>query len=206
VKKLLLIGLGIVLVLLSLPIILIKFAFGPLHDLVTIDLGEEGTLYCEETYNGDLAGVFYDVKIILKTSKGKTFNMGTVTFNDEKWDERISVKRIDDWLMMPLDPGSFLQMKMINTTTGQLNDTILKPFDLRKDIVYKQKFEDNPGHLYPGTSKIRDILQSGVEVTYEYKVKAEYPTEVLVAQKILYELDSSTGQLETKKVFERVLQ
>jgi hypothetical protein len=97
-------------------------------------------------------------------------------------------------------------MKMINTTTGQLNDTILKPFDLRKDIVYKQKFEDNPGHLYPGTSKIRDILQSGVEVTYEYKVKAEYPTEVLVAQKILYELDSSTGQLETKKVFERVLQ
>lgn len=205
-KKPLLIGLGIVLVLLSLPIILIKFAFGPLHDLVTIDLGKEGTLLCDETYNGDLAGVFYDVKIILKTSNGKTFNMGTVTFNDEKWDERISVKRIDDWLMMPLDPGSFLQIKMINTTTGQLNDTILKPFDLRKDIVYKHEFKDNPEHLYPGTSRLRDILESGVEVTYEYKVKAEYPTEILVAQKVLYELNKSTGQLETKKVFERILQ
>jgi hypothetical protein len=58
VRKGLIIGLGIVLLLIAIPSIFLKLAFGPLHDSITIDLGTEGELICDETYNGDFADEF----------------------------------------------------------------------------------------------------------------------------------------------------
>jgi hypothetical protein len=72
---------------------------------------------------------------------------------------------------------------MLNTVSGQLNDTTLQPFDLRKDLLYKEKFKDKPDHLYPGSSSIPDISGNVVEVNYEYKAKSVYPSEILVNQK-----------------------
>ena len=205
-KKGLLIGFGIVLGIVAVPFIFLKLAFGPIHDSVTIDLGREGKLVCDETYNADLAGVFYDVKMILKTLDGKSHRIGNVTFHEEGWSKQIVTKRVGDWLVIPLDPENFVQIKMLNTVSGHLNDTTLQPFDLRKDLLYREKFKDKPDHLFPGSSKIQDISADVIEVNYQYKAKAEYPSEILVNQRLMYQIDPITGKLQTKEIHERVIQ
>ena len=190
----------------AVPFIFLQLAFGPIHDSVTIDLGKEGKLVCDETYNGDFAGVFYDVKMILKTLDGKSLDFGNVTFHDEDWSKRIKTKRVGEWLIIPLDPGDLVQIKMLNTVSGQLNDTTWQPFDLRKDLLYKQKFKDKPYHLFRGSSKIQEISANAIEVSYEYKAKAEYPSEILVNQTLVYQIDPIAGKLQTKEIHERVIQ
>ena len=204
--KKLFIGFGIVLAVVAVPFIFLQLAFGPIHDSVTIDLGKEGKLISDETYNADFAGVFYDVKMILKTVDGNSHGIGDVTFHDEGWSKRVETIRVGNWLIIPLDPGNLVQIKMLNTVTGKLNDTTLLPFDLRKDLLYRQKFKDKPDHLFPGSSKIQDISGNVIEVSYEYKTKAEYPSEILVNQTLVYQIDPTTGSLQTKEIHERVIQ
>jgi hypothetical protein len=206
VKKRLLVGLGIVLVVLITPLIFLRLAFGALHDSMTIDLGAEGELICDETYNGDFGDEFYDVKMILETANGKKWDLGSVTFHDQDWNKQIKARRIGDWLVIPLEPEDVVQLKMLNTLNGQLNDTTLLPFDLRKDLLYKERFKDSPNHLYRGTSKIIDISGNMIEVDYEYKAKAEYPPEILVKQRVVYEIDPTEGKLQTKELDDRVVQ
>ena len=95
---------------------------------------------------------------------------------------------------------------MLNTVSGQLNDTTLQPFDLRKDLLYRQTFKDKPDHLFQGSSKIQAISGNMIEVRYEYKAKAEYPSEILVNQTLVYQIDPITGKLRTKEIHERVIQ
>jgi len=206
VRKGLLIGLGIVLGLVLIPFIFIRLAFGPFHDSVTIDLGTEGKLICNETYNGDFADEFYEVKMILKTLNGKKYDLGSVTFHNQDWSKQIAIKRVGDWIVFPLEPEDFVQFKMLNTINGQLNDTTLQPFDLRNDLLHGEKFKDKPDHLYPGGSRIQDISGNIVEVNYEYKAKAVYPSEILVNQKVTYEINPEDGKLKTKEMHDRVVQ
>lgn len=205
-KKGVLIGLGIVLALVAAPFIFLKIAFGPLHESITIDLETEGELICDEIYNGDFADEFYDVKMILITHNGEKYNLGSVTFHDQDWSKQINVKRVGEWLVMPFEPENFVQVKMLNISNGQLNDTTLLPFDLGKDLLYKKRFTDRPNHLYPGTSEITNISGDMIEVNYGYKAKAEYPPEVLVNQRVVYEIDRTEGKLLTKELHDRVVQ
>lgn len=169
VKKVLLIGLGILLLIIVTIFICLRLAFGPLHDTVTIDLGAEGELVCDEIYNADLADVFYDVQMILKTSNGRRWDLGSVTFHHETWPQQIKPTRVGDWLVIPLEPEKFLQVKILNTLNGKLNDTTLLPFDLREDPLYGESFSDRPNHLYPGTSKLIDISGNTIEASFGYK-------------------------------------
>jgi hypothetical protein len=72
--------------------------------------------------------------------------------------------------------------------------------------LYKKKFKDKPNHLYPGSSKIQDISGNTIEVEYEYKAEAVYPTEILVNQKVVYEISPADGKLKTKELHDRVVQ
>jgi hypothetical protein len=102
VKKAMLMGLGVILGLTVLFFILIKLAFGPLHKSVIINLGGEGKILCQETYNGDLAGEFYDVEMSLQTVDQEKYKIGSVTFYNDKWSEQIEVNRIGDWRLFRL--------------------------------------------------------------------------------------------------------
>lgn len=201
-----LIGLAIVLVIIAAFFMFLRLAFGPLHDSITIDLGTEGELVCDETYNADLADVFYDVKMILKAANGKKWDLGSVTFHDQDWTQQIKPRRVGDWLIIPLEPEDFVQVKMLNILNGELTDTTLVPFDLRKDSLYKERFKKRPDHLYPGTSKITEISDDMIEVSYEYKAKAEFPSEILVNQIVVYEINLTNGKLQTKEIRDRVVQ
>ncbi|WP_254157930.1 hypothetical protein [Chryseosolibacter indicus] len=129
-----------------------------------------------------------------------------MTFHNQDWSQQINVTRIGDWLVIPLEPQDFVQVKMLNTANGQLNDTTLLPFDLRKDLLYKERFKDKPNHLYSGASRIMDIAGDIIEVNYEYKAEAEYPSEILVNQSVIYEIDRTKGKLLTKELHDRVYQ
>lgn len=45
-----------------------------------------------------------------------------------------------------------------------------------------------------------------IDVNYEYKAKAEYPSEILVSQRAVYEIDQAEGKLQTKELHDRVVQ
>jgi hypothetical protein len=71
---------------------------------------------------------FYDVRMILETMNGKKWDFGSVTFHDKDWSKQIKITRVGNWLVIPLEPENFVQVKMLNTLNGQLNDTTLLPF------------------------------------------------------------------------------
>jgi len=152
VRKGLLIGLVIVSLFIAIPVIFLKLAFGPLHDSITIDLGPEGEMICDQIYNGDFANEFYDVTMSLETPSGKKWDFGSVTFHDRDWSKQVNITRVGNWLVIPLEPGNFVQIKMLNTFNGKLSDTTLVPMDLRNDPFYRERYKDGPIHLYPGSS------------------------------------------------------
>lgn len=45
-----------------------------------------------------------------------------------------------------------------------------------------------------------------IEITYKYKIKAEYPSEILVSQRVDYEIEQRTGKLQTQRLHDRVAQ
>lgn len=205
-RKRLMIGVGIVLLLIAAPFVILKLAFGPLHDSITIDLGTEGELICDETYNGDFAGEFYDVAMSLETTNGAKWDFGSAIFQDQDWSRQVKPIRVGEWLVIALEPEHFVQLKMLNTSNGKLNDTTLLPFNLGKDSLYRERYKDMPNHLYPGTSKIVYISGDMIEVDYEYEADAAYPYEIVVNQRVVYEISRTVGKLQTREVHDRVVQ
>jgi hypothetical protein len=72
--------------------------------------------------------------------------------------------------------------------------------------LYKERFKESPNHLHPGTSKIMDISGDMMEVNYEYKEKAEFSSEILVSQRVVYAVSRTAGKLQTKELHDRVVQ
>jgi hypothetical protein len=205
VKKGLLLGVGVVLGLALIPFFFLKLSFGPIHDTVRIDLGTEGNLVCDETYSGDFANEFYDVKMILETSNGMKHDIGSVTFHNQDWRKRITAKRVGDWIVFPMERGNLVQIKFLNTVNGQLNDTVLAPYNLGRDSMYQER-NDKPVQRYPGSSNLEDVSNNTIEVNYEYKAKAVYPAEIQVSQRVIYEISPTKGRLQTKEIKGRVAQ
>jgi len=196
------IGFGLV----ALPFIFLKLAFGPISDTVTIDLGREGELICKETYNGDFAQEFYEVEMTLKTPKGKEHALGSALFHDQAWSDRVRAVRLGYWLLIPVEAEEFARIKMVNTNTETVKDTILDLTYLGKDVLYNAKYKSRPVQSVPGSSRIENISGSVIEVIYEYKAEAQYPLEIDVSQKVVYQVNALLGELETKEIMERVLQ
>ena len=191
VRKVTLIGLGILGAVAVSAFVILKISFGPLHSLVSIDLGPEGKIICRETYNADFAEEFYDVTMTLETDSGEKWNLGMTTFHNPDWREQIKVTRIKNWLVLPLEPGSFAQIKTLNTLNGHLNDTTLSL---------------SPTSQSPETSKIIDFSADMIEVAYEFNTSAQYPSEILVSQRFIFVIDTADGKLKTKQILDQVPQ
>ena len=59
---------------------ILREAFGPKTKTVEIKLDSDGTLICNETYNADMAAVFYDVDFKLETTDNEYFELGSGSF------------------------------------------------------------------------------------------------------------------------------
>jgi len=95
----------LVIVLVSIGIIFICFlwilreAFGPKYRKVDIKIDDNRTLHCSETYNADMAAVFYDVDFILEDKSNKNLKLGSCTLGDDNWEKKIKLHTIADWIV-----------------------------------------------------------------------------------------------------------
>ncbi len=181
---------------------ILKEAFGPKYRTVEIKLDDNRTLKCSETYNADMAAVFYDVDFTLEDKTNKTLKLGGGSYADEHWAKDIHLHSIGDWVVLPVTEISYAKILMTNKLSTQNKDTILSPLDLRYDSIWKVTYDEIPAWTYSGISKVDSITNDRFYITYEYRI-GDYPPFKFYKQTIEYRLDTATANLTTIKVFER---
>lgn len=181
---------------------LMKEAFGPKYRQVNIILDNGATLIGKETYNADLAAVFYDVDFELKTNNSEVYKLGSGTFIDENWSKRIRIYEIANWMILPVQNGSYLKILLTNKLSRLNIDTILSPQNLRFDKLWKDKYEEIPAWVYTGSSSIDSVVGDKLYVTYEYRI-GDYEPYKFYFHPIEHKIDTMTGGINTATIFER---
>ena len=181
---------------------ILKEAFGPKNRTFEIKVDDNRTLKCSETYNADMAAVFYDVDFTLEDKTNKTLKLGSGSFSDEHWAKHIHLHTVADWLVLTVSDYSYAKILLTNKFSTQNKDTILSPLDLRYDSIWKTTYDEIPAWTYSGTSKVDSVANDKFYVTYEYRIGDNQPFK-FYSQTIEYRLDAATANLTTIKLFER---
>lgn len=181
---------------------IVKEAFGPKHKTVTINLDDENTLICQETYTADMAAVFYDVDFTLQNRHKKSVKLGSATFPSEDWQKDIQFYTFNHWHILSAREHRYAKLLMANPLLNKQTDTVFSPLELRYDSLWKTTTEDIPSWLYPGTSKLDTLDGDKLQVTYRYRI-GEYPPFKFYTQSLQYIMDTTTGDIRTTKVLER---
>jgi hypothetical protein len=181
---------------------ILKEAFGPKHRTVNIKLDDNRKLICEETYNADLAEVFYDIEFSLTDKNKGQIKVGRATYSKPDWEKEIKLIQIDNWLMIPAKENSYSKILLTNQILGIAMDTILSPQELRYDNLWKAKHNDIPAWTYSGSSQVDSVQKNNIYVSYEYRI-GDYEPFTFYKQTIEYTLDAKSGKLKSKKVFDR---
>ncbi len=116
--------------------------FGLKYRTVQIKIDNKRTLIGKETYNADLAAVFYDVDFTLVTKNLGEYKLGSASFSDEHWDKDIKLFDIFSWTILPLKVGSYSKVLLLNKVTKTNKDTIFSPQNLRFDSLWLQCLEN----------------------------------------------------------------
>ena len=149
---------------------IVKAAFGPSHETVSIDLGRDKTLVGEETFNADFAAVFYDVDLKLVTQNLDTFKFGRTTFHDENWHRSLRLDTVGNWFVLPVKESSYSKLLLANRANKESQDTTFSPMELRNDSLWRAKHDEIPVYLYTGISTIDSIRMNNIFVTYDYRI------------------------------------
>jgi hypothetical protein len=181
---------------------LIKEAFGPKYRQVSIILEDDRTLIGKETYNADMAAVFYDVDFYLKTNKAGVYNLGAGTFLDEDWSRHIKVYDLGDWIILPVRNGSYSKILITNKSSHLNIDTILSPQNLRYDKLWKEKYDEIPAWVYTGSSSIDSVVSDKLYVTYEYRI-GDYEPYQFYSHTVEHKIDTATGRINSVTIFGR---
>ena len=180
----------------------LKEAFGPKYKTIEIELNNERTLICDETYNADFAAVFYDVNFLLVENNKDTLKFGRATFSNENWQKNIKLIEFENWLILPIDQGTYSKILMNNRNLKIQKDKEFSPLELRDDKTWKSKHKDIPAWVYTGKSIIDSIVENRLYVDYEYRIGLYEPFE-FYNQTVEYEMNVENGEFMTKKIFER---
>jgi len=199
------IGIALIVLVIGLSIITywaFREAFGPKYRTVQIQIDEKRTLIGKETYNSDLAALFYDVNFTLVTKNLGEYKLGSGSFSDEHWEKDIKLFDILGWTVLPVKDGSYSKILLTNKVTKTNKDTIFSPQNLLYDSLWKQKYNDIPTWVYSGSSKLDSIIGDRFFITYEYRIGEHEPFKYYRST-IEYYLDNMTGKLKTINIFER---
>ena len=79
---------------------------------------------------------------------------------------------------------------------------MMSPQNLRYDVIWKAQTNDIPAWSYYGSSNLDTIYNNKIVVTYEYRIDDHEPFK-FYSRSIEYEIDTLSGILLTKKVFDR---
>lgn len=182
---------------------ILKEAFGPKHKTVTINLDNEDTLICKETYSADMAAVFYDVDFTLQKKNKETVFLGAATFPTEDWEKDIQLYTVNNWHILSAMGHSYSKLLMVNPLLNKQIDTVFSPLELRYDNQWKSTTHDIPSRVYRGTSTIDTLVSDKLQVSYQYRI-GEYPPFKFYTQSLHYTIDTTTGDIITTKVLERI--
>lgn len=182
--------------------LLTKEAFGPKQRTVEIELKQNGILIGNETYSADLADVTYQVDFSLKENDGDITNIGKASFTQKNWSKDISVREIDDWVVIPVKHEAYVKLLLANKNLGAVTDTVFSPLNLRSDSLWETKYNDFPAMEYTGLSQIDSIVGNSFYISYEYRI-GQYVPFKFYEQSVEYKMNTSTGNYITSQIFER---
>lgn len=177
-------------------------AFGPIESSRVILVDENFKINCKETYNADMAAVFYDVDFTLTDRNGVSRKLGSGTFSNENWYRNIHLFTLPDWFALPVAEVNYAKLLLANRNSSLTIDTTFSPLDLRYDSLWKSLYKDIPAWPYHGTSKIDTVIKNTLNVTYKYRI-GEYEPFKFYRQTLTYKIDTA-GKITTEKVDERV--
>jgi len=181
---------------------MIKSAFGPIEREVVLELNNDEKLLCKEIYNADLADVFYDVNFKLINKGNDTLDFGRGTFPNNEWAEFIELKKIGEWLVIPVNGSGYSKLLMSNPVKYQKKEIEFSPIELKNNQLWKSRYKENPAWVHRGSSKIDSIVGNNIFVNYDYRIGLYEPFE-FYNQTIQYQFDLSEEDIKTIKIFER---
>ena len=181
---------------------IIKSAFGPIEREVLLELHDEGKLLCKETYIADLADVFYDVNFKLISSENDTLDLGRGTFPSNEWDKFVELKRIGEWVVVPVNGSGYSKLLMNNWAENRKKEIEFSPIELKNNQLWKSRHKENPAWVHRGNSKIDSIVGNNIFVNYDYRIGLYEPFE-FYNQTIQYQFDLIKEEIKTIKIFER---
>ncbi len=184
--------------------LIIKEAFGPKVSEITIPLNNNSNLECKQTYNADLAAVFYDIDFSLVESTGDPIYLGKSTFSTDKWQNFCKISFLRNWIILQIsEPGSYAEIFTYNRNSSSRKDTIFSPHELKNDSLWSKLNLEQPAWVYPGSSNIDSIDYYKFYIKYQYR-EGLYEPFVFYSQNIEYELDTLTGKIKTIKIFDKI--
>ena len=178
-----------------------KQAFGPIESSRLIKIDDNYKLHCKETYNADMAAVFYDVDFTLTNKNGTSQKLGSATFLDENWYKSIHLFVLPNWFVLPVDENNYAKILLTNRSRVLRIDSVFSPLNLRYDSLWKNLYKDIPAWTYYGTSHVDTIIQDKLNITYKYRI-GDYEPFKFYKQTLIYKIDTS-GKITTEKVLER---
>jgi hypothetical protein len=181
---------------------IIKEAFGPNSKNVTINLSDNKVLLCTESYNADMHSVTYDVDFKLIENNSDTIHLGVSSYSDTTWKNDLQLKKIGRFYILPVKDYSYTKLLITSIDKSEKADTILSPQNLRYDSKWKSQTTDIPAWVYTGSSRLDSSRLNTIFVSYEYRI-GDYEPWKFYTQTIEHEIDTVSGKLRTKKIFER---
>lgn len=174
-------------------------AWGPKYRTVKIEQGDGAMLVCNETYDADMAAVFYTVDFVLKIKNSQSYNLGNNTFDYDGWEKDIQLSKIGDWYVLPVDDYGTEKLLMANTLNNVTKEIVLSPDSLPYDSLWKTKnvLPDWPS----GNSKLVSISDKQLKVVYQYRT-GNYTNPDIYKQEVQYKIDNTTGDLITLSILE----
>ncbi len=177
-------------------------AFGPTSRTLEIELKDKMVLSCVETYSADFAAVFYDVDFtLLEGDKRKTY-IGSASFSNQEWTNSINLKKIGNWIILPVKQMSNAKLLMIDLKSKNRIDTTFSTQQLRNDKLWKEKYKDIPDWSYDGETYVDSIVGNRIYVNYHYRITRHEKFE-FYNQTFEYTFDTRTGKIMTKELLER---
>jgi hypothetical protein len=144
IKRILLILLGTLGLIVVSILLTVWLAFGPINSSGEIQISENLEIEYEETYNGDFAGEFYDVKF-----KRTDSIIGYHTFHNKDWDEHFFVDS--------LSGRTFLFMADSSLDKKRLNGYYLISFESSFQNIIDTVF--NETEMFNYHDKMKEIIK-----------------------------------------------
>lgn len=193
-----------ILVLIALFFWAVKEAFGPSKRTLTLELEEGIELICHETYNADLADVFYDLKLEMVSPRGKKVSLGRATFHDEDWEEKVTVKKWRGVLIFHLDNGRKARVILVSPSFNKVINTEFDPQLVKKEPIWKERGFKWPSPLYFGQTSLESIENGRLVVMYHYRSE-DYPPFKFWDHELTYQIKKGPLNLVIDDIKEPVL-